>query len=244
MENKTSKYFKYAIGEIVLVVIGILIALAINNWNQNRINAGKEKDHLVSLKNDLENQIISLKKLDIVYNLLISKGEGILVDFNKNGSLLKIDSINSKLSFLMYSSKYPDIKTSFSELNSTGQLNLIKNKYLRTQIVKYYQNSSDYQNWVDSNTDNVVYRQIFPIIKSIIIISPDNFGFNNNKIMLEEKLKNRFESNLQDSTKEFELINAVSLRIIVAKVNKLQVEKANTEAEFLLKAIKNELDND
>ena len=34
MENKTSKYFKYAIGEILLVVIGILIALSINNWNE------------------------------------------------------------------------------------------------------------------------------------------------------------------------------------------------------------------
>jgi hypothetical protein len=36
LENKTSKYFKYAIGEIVLVVIGILIALQINNWNENK----------------------------------------------------------------------------------------------------------------------------------------------------------------------------------------------------------------
>lgn len=38
-ENKTGKYFKYAIGEIVLVVIGILIALQINNWNESRKNA-------------------------------------------------------------------------------------------------------------------------------------------------------------------------------------------------------------
>ena len=37
MENKTGKYFKYAIGEIILVVIGILIALSINNWNQKRL---------------------------------------------------------------------------------------------------------------------------------------------------------------------------------------------------------------
>ena len=37
MENKTGKYFKYAIGEIVLVVIGILITLRVNNWNNERI---------------------------------------------------------------------------------------------------------------------------------------------------------------------------------------------------------------
>ena len=44
MENKTAKYFKYAIGEIVLVVIGILIALQINNWNQNRKENFLEKN--------------------------------------------------------------------------------------------------------------------------------------------------------------------------------------------------------
>ena len=46
MENKTSKYFKYAIGEIVLVVIGILIALQINNWNTNRINSNRETNYI------------------------------------------------------------------------------------------------------------------------------------------------------------------------------------------------------
>ena len=40
--NKTGKYFKYAIGEIVLVVIGILIALSINNWNEQRKNNSYE----------------------------------------------------------------------------------------------------------------------------------------------------------------------------------------------------------
>ena len=42
MENKTGKYFKYAIGEIFLVVIGILIALQINNWNEDRLEGLKE----------------------------------------------------------------------------------------------------------------------------------------------------------------------------------------------------------
>ena len=41
-ENKVSKYFLYAIGEIVLVVIGILIALSLNNWKENLANQGEE----------------------------------------------------------------------------------------------------------------------------------------------------------------------------------------------------------
>ena len=50
MDNKTSKYFKYAVGEIILVVIGILIALQINNWNSNRIDQQKEALYLKNLK--------------------------------------------------------------------------------------------------------------------------------------------------------------------------------------------------
>ena len=58
MENKTGKYFKYAIGEIILVVIGILIALQINNWNQERINNQRAEGYLKSLAEDLKSDIV------------------------------------------------------------------------------------------------------------------------------------------------------------------------------------------
>ena len=54
MENNTFKYFKYALGEIFLVVIGILIALQINNWNQDRINKDYELKMLRELVEDLK----------------------------------------------------------------------------------------------------------------------------------------------------------------------------------------------
>ena len=53
-DNKPLKYMRYAIGEIVLVVIGILIALSINNWNERVKNEQKEKDHLVNLLQELK----------------------------------------------------------------------------------------------------------------------------------------------------------------------------------------------
>jgi len=46
IENKTGKYFKYVIGEIILVVIGILIALQINNWNENRKHKNKKHKYI------------------------------------------------------------------------------------------------------------------------------------------------------------------------------------------------------
>ena len=51
-ENKISKYFLYAIGEIVLVVIGILIAISINNWNENIKEKQQEKVILTTLKKE------------------------------------------------------------------------------------------------------------------------------------------------------------------------------------------------
>ena len=55
--NQTGKYFKYAIGEIVLVVIGILIALSINNWNERRIEANKEKVTLSNLNEEFQDNL-------------------------------------------------------------------------------------------------------------------------------------------------------------------------------------------
>ena len=53
-KNKTGKYLKYAVGEIVLVVIGIIIALQINNWNEQRIDSKEEQLVLLYLKEDFD----------------------------------------------------------------------------------------------------------------------------------------------------------------------------------------------
>jgi len=51
-EARTVNYIKYAIGEIVLVVVGILIALSINNWNESRKQSISEKVFITSVKNE------------------------------------------------------------------------------------------------------------------------------------------------------------------------------------------------
>lgn len=60
-EGKTSKYLKYALGEIILVVLGILIALQLNNWNQTRLEQIKIKQYAKSLIEDLNNDIGMIK---------------------------------------------------------------------------------------------------------------------------------------------------------------------------------------
>jgi hypothetical protein len=70
MENKTGKYFKYAIGEIVLVVIGILIALQINNWNENRKHDSTINSVYSIIKSDL---LSDIETIDYVLNKMSYK---------------------------------------------------------------------------------------------------------------------------------------------------------------------------
>jgi hypothetical protein len=65
-ENKFSKYLIYAIGEIILVVIGILIALQINNWNEDQKNTTIEHQLLTQMKSDLQTNL-----KDVEFNLRI-----------------------------------------------------------------------------------------------------------------------------------------------------------------------------
>jgi hypothetical protein len=84
-EGKTGKYIKYAIGEIILVVIGILIAIQLNDWRNDSINAKQKHQVLLTLKTDFE---VSLTRLDTVYY----HQERSLWKFRKSRDL--IDSIN------------------------------------------------------------------------------------------------------------------------------------------------------
>jgi len=65
MENKTGKYLKYAIGEIILVVIGILIAIQLNEWRNDSINTKQKQKVLLALKAEFE---ANLTQLDKVYS--------------------------------------------------------------------------------------------------------------------------------------------------------------------------------
>lgn len=82
-KNKTGKYLKYAIGEIVLVVIGILIALQINNWNEKQQALNEIESNFQNLIEDLESNKLQLSNL-IERRLEISDGAGFLIDNYEN----------------------------------------------------------------------------------------------------------------------------------------------------------------
>lgn len=140
-EGKTTKYFKYAIGEIILVVIGILIALQINNWNENIKFRNQEQQYInrLLIENKKNSTIFSdeIKRLEN-NNRIIEKFSTALNTKSFSDSLL----IQAASDYMIYGSLYPIFSPStstYKDLSSTGNLNLIKDIALREQIVGHYE---------------------------------------------------------------------------------------------------------
>ncbi len=136
-EKRLVNYLAYAIGEILLIVIGILLALQFNNKNQEQENTKKERGYLISIVEDIEFQKSILKDMKRHSLESIEVAKSIIKDYNTEQSFLKIDSLNSKLNFLIETYIFPNTNNTDSELVSSGQLNLISDKSLSIDIINY-----------------------------------------------------------------------------------------------------------
>jgi hypothetical protein len=136
-ENKTGKYFKYAIGEIVLVVIGILIALSINNWNEQRKMNSQEQELLEGLKIEFT---ANLKRLDKVLQLhknSIESANEIMTYFNEDISGIPETKFDSLLFHIQNVWTFNPRKGLLNSVITSGQINLISNVELKTQLASF-----------------------------------------------------------------------------------------------------------
>ncbi len=134
MNSQTNKYFKYAIGEIILVVIGILIALQINNWNQNRINNSKLRDYITEIIKDLKNDTTTIHiELDFTKKRIQTTKSFLAL---KDYSTLTIDSLEKNLE--TFYSKVPFNSSAFKKLESSGITNYGEYESLIEDLKIYY----------------------------------------------------------------------------------------------------------
>ena len=133
MENKTGKYFKYAIGEIILVVIGILIALQINNWNEKQKLVAKTQDYYVQLLDDLKSDIEFSKYILEESNAYLKEYETYTDAYNKD--VLNPIQFYEQISKLDLETAPLTFNTSTIEsLQSTGDIGLIPSN-IRNRLI-------------------------------------------------------------------------------------------------------------
>lgn len=135
-KNKFRNYLLYAIGEIILVVIGILIAIQLNNINETSKNRDKELVFLLNLKEDSYLDVINLTKSDSLFATYESSSEKALQKFYKAKSLKDLVEVDS-LFKLTWNNIEVNRKT-YDELLNTLGIYIITNEKLRNQITDYY----------------------------------------------------------------------------------------------------------
>ena len=132
---ETGKYLRYAIGEVILVVIGILIALQVNNWNEYRKEKVEEKKILLSLHNEISNNLESLQVVIEEKNKIINVNQYIINNTGKNGEWKSMKPLDSLMNYISLSGWiFVPQNGVLNEIINSGKLLLIENDLIKNEI--------------------------------------------------------------------------------------------------------------
>ena len=163
-KNKFTTYLLYAIGEIVLVVIGILIAVSINNWNEERKTLLAEQAILKSLFNEFTENLAKLEASRIHADTIIENGVAVANMIN-DADFKPDPKVISTLLFNM-NVWSPHLRLSdgvINEIISSGQLNTIQNDSLRAKLGAFQSmkiSVEGHQSFINENNDKLVNYQL------------------------------------------------------------------------------------
>lgn len=136
-ENRVSKYMLYAIGEIILVVIGILIALQINNWNENNKSKALEKQMMSNLNSEFINNLNKIQESIIQYEQTEDAIRFLMSKMKASSEDLKSNNIDSLLAASVDVFRYHPTQNILTEILSTGNINLITKDSLKYQLLNW-----------------------------------------------------------------------------------------------------------
>lgn len=228
-ENKVRKYLIYAIGEIILVVIGILIALSINNWNDNRKDRLAEKALYKTLITSLETDLIDVKdKYVIIDSAIIGQKIFITESFEEVSSRLTNKELLSLLLKVANTSKsfVPNISL-YNKILQNNQIDLIQSEALQMKITELY----EVHYWEYKDLDTTLENQA-----QLGLIS--NFFGNISQMFMKKNLEldiELFRNNYNELNKECRKIYFLSLATKESMLN------CQRNIESVLQLIKDEL---
>ena len=250
-EGKTGKYFKYAIGEVVLVVIGILIALNINNWNEKQKDRVIEQDILVQLLEEYETNLKQLENKIQLRNIIIKSSIEVLGYIDSPININK-DSLIKKIATLRYDPTFDPIQ---NDLISSGNIRLIQNKNLRkmlsnwsSDVVAVQEMESQWEK-IRSET-NIPYMIKLGIYRDIIDITTKEISLEH--WLLDNIQKSDYELsvgkskriNIEDILNDKDLESMVGDAINFNNVTNLQSNALLIRINKIIKILNEELNND
>lgn len=173
-EKKASNYLLYAVGEVVLVVIGILIALQINNWNENRKTDALAKSYLSDIKKDLIADTVTFTNAINRLNRTISNSELLLNTEITNS--LPLDSLFSLVRISFHSTRIYHINNvTYLKMSNTGFLEsgLFNSVFsdINTYYNKEYVAYTEYIEWDEEQTIDILHTDFLGTHKNVVDFS-------------------------------------------------------------------------
>lgn len=156
--GRATRYFKYAIGEIILVVIGILIALSINNWNEGRKDRLEEQKILRQLKNEYEKNLAQLDEKIYMRNQMTHASNSLLKFIDKE-QVFPDDSLTYYMFRLTQEPTFDPIK---NDLVVSGKLRMIQNDSLTAMLSNWTTEVYQVQE-IEVSWQNIRYDYVLPI---------------------------------------------------------------------------------
>jgi hypothetical protein len=154
--GKTSKYLKYAIGEIILVMIGILLALQVNNWNEERKKRILEANYYCTLLEDLNQDVIEIKK-QLETNELRIESSNKFIALLQKPSFTQFEVVQAMLGAVSKTTfTFQPSKAAFEDLKSSGNLGLLKDLTIKNKLIAYYTNLEGLIDVIDANSDSSI----------------------------------------------------------------------------------------
>ena len=170
-ENKFGKYLTYAIGEIILVVFGILIALQINNWNTSQINKSESKEFNQRLLNEFVGNLdLANTKIEKIENM-INSSRSILELFNKIPADKNPRTLDSLIAIAIEGVKVEFRTGTLNEGLNTGKVALIESELLKSKIYGLTSNIDYVREW-DKTYSSYLSNILMPFLY-------ENFNFRN-----------------------------------------------------------------
>lgn len=135
--GRTGRYFKYAIGEIVLVVVGILLALSINNWNQERILNNENQVILRNLNEEFSENLVQLESSISDFDRIIKALDELLTVMRTQDGKLTDVEFDRLLNKTFFTPNWTPSSFVLVELKNSGALSKLKNNNLKTLLFKW-----------------------------------------------------------------------------------------------------------
>ena len=175
--NQLLTYSRYALGEIVLVVIGILIALQINNWNEERKDRLIEVRYLQNLKTDLKNDSLALTEIR-AHRINTVKAAKTLLKIANSGRVENVYEVDSLYWTIGIWWEFIPNDNTFQELISSGNLNIIRDERIKKSLLKLSKENEQIvvdREHMRREYDKYLYDQMVSTISLLKSKDPDQF---------------------------------------------------------------------